>query len=341
MKRPPNNKKPWFVKGIWPEQIGVRHAYNLVKNRIPRDSWTVVKGDAVAVVTGRLKGATGVVTKVMRRISSVVIEGVNLRQKKRLGPDGEAELYLEPQPVHRSQVNLIDPVTKVPVRVAIRTDKETGKQVRVTVGNASSNSVVPKPHYQQFYEVKASNGPNDTPLAEALKVTYCGDPAEDYLSWMRETAAWMAQVRAAADAERAAGTYQLQRGYITRQSRPHTGFGIRPDPPAPEVAAKSMLPMSKKQARWTQKNPFVSQVPVDERGSLVPPSVWRARRRFVFKMEVRQARMRKGQLRAGRIMGPRRKPHNRWWLAAGGTPVGTPVDAGSDAGPRRKVKPPV
>jgi len=234
---------------------------------------------------------------------------------------------MQPMPIHRSQVNHIDPVTNRPVRIKVVRSPETNRRVRVTVGRASSGSVLPRPHPHEFFERKAADGPTETPFAEAFKVTYCGDPAEDYLSWMRETAQWMGQVRLAAEEERRSGRRMLERGYVTRMSRPHTGFGIFPDPPSdPEVAKMSMLALSKNQKRYAMKNPLYSETRVDVRGSMITPALEKARRDKVHRIEVRRARMRRGMEAAGVKMGVGRRPHNRWWLAYGGTPKGFPVD---------------
>jgi hypothetical protein len=74
-------------------------------------------------------------------------------------------------PIHYSNVRLVDPVTKAPVRVGWRY-LEDGSKVRVTKGSRASGSVVPRPALlAQRRAPRPLPGPADTPVSVAARVT--------------------------------------------------------------------------------------------------------------------------------------------------------------------------
>ena len=100
----------------------------------------LIKGDKVIVIAGKDKGKTGEIQKVLPRTNRVVVEGVNLRKKHKKptqnNPEGSiVEVYA---PIHASNVQILDPKTKKPVRIGHKIVK--GKKVRVTVGKNASGS---------------------------------------------------------------------------------------------------------------------------------------------------------------------------------------------------------
>ena len=100
------------------------------------------KGDKVIVIAGRDKGKIGDIQKVLPRTNRVVVEGVNLRKKHKKptqnNPEGSiVEIYA---PIDASNVMILDPKTKKPVRIGHKVVK--GKKVRVTVGRQSSGSQI-------------------------------------------------------------------------------------------------------------------------------------------------------------------------------------------------------
>lgn len=105
----------------------------------------LVKGDKVIVIAGKDKGKTGDIQKVLPRTNRVVVEGVNLRKKHKKptqnNPEGSiVEIYA---PIHASNVMIVDPKTKKPVRVGHKVVKGKNgkdKKVRVTVGKNASGS---------------------------------------------------------------------------------------------------------------------------------------------------------------------------------------------------------
>lgn len=84
--------------------------------------------DTVQVLSGKDKGKTGEVLRVLPKDSAVVVKGINLIKrhvKSREGIEGGI-LTLE-SPLHVSKVALIDPVEKKPTRVGYQINPQGGK----------------------------------------------------------------------------------------------------------------------------------------------------------------------------------------------------------------------
>ncbi len=85
----------------------------------------VRKGDQVVVITGRDKGKSGEILRVLRAENRVVVRGVNVAQRHQRQtarePGGIVPKELS---IHVSNVALIDPKTKRPTRVGYRMDGE-------------------------------------------------------------------------------------------------------------------------------------------------------------------------------------------------------------------------
>ncbi|CAK0743187.1 50S ribosomal subunit protein L24 [Azospirillaceae bacterium] len=87
--------------------------------------------DRVVVISGRDKGKTGEVVKVLPKESRVVVQGVNL-VKKHQAPSMKVQggiIEIEAS-IHISNVAHIDPKTNKPTRVGYRI-LEDGRKVRV------------------------------------------------------------------------------------------------------------------------------------------------------------------------------------------------------------------
>lgn len=88
-------------------------------------------GDKVIVIAGSNKGKEGKIIKKLE--DKVIIEGVNLR-KKHLKPknnNGTGEIVERENPIHVSNVMLIDPKTKKPTRVGKTIDNK-GNKIRIS-----------------------------------------------------------------------------------------------------------------------------------------------------------------------------------------------------------------
>jgi large subunit ribosomal protein L24 len=86
------------------------------------------KGDRVVVLTGRDKGKTGAVLRVMPKEQRVVVQGVNV-VKRHTRPDrvSAGGIIDKEAPVHVSNVAHVDPKTGKPTRVGYRFTEPKGK----------------------------------------------------------------------------------------------------------------------------------------------------------------------------------------------------------------------
>lgn len=91
----------------------------------------IKKGDKVIVLTGKDKGKTGEVLKVMPSENRVVVQGINLVKKHtRASQMSQGGIVTKEASIHASNVAHIDPKTSKPTRVGMQTLKD-GKKVRV------------------------------------------------------------------------------------------------------------------------------------------------------------------------------------------------------------------
>jgi len=95
----------------------------------------VKKGDKVIVTTGRDKGKTGEILKVLTDDRKVLVQGVNILKKHKkasqAGPGGIEEIEA---PIQISNIAVVDPKTNKPTRVGYKTLKD-GTKVRFAKGS--------------------------------------------------------------------------------------------------------------------------------------------------------------------------------------------------------------
>jgi large subunit ribosomal protein L24 len=91
----------------------------------------IKKGDKVIVITGKDKGKTGEVTKVLVQENKVIVSGINIA-KRHTKPSQESAggIISKEMPIHISNVAYVDPKTNKPTRLGIKMDKD-GHKVRV------------------------------------------------------------------------------------------------------------------------------------------------------------------------------------------------------------------
>ena len=90
----------------------------------------VKKGDKVVVITGRDKGKSGEILKVLRAENRVVVQGVNMAQRhQRQSMQQEGGIVQKELAIHVSNVALIDPKSDKPTRVGYKMDGE--RKIRV------------------------------------------------------------------------------------------------------------------------------------------------------------------------------------------------------------------
>ena len=93
----------------------------------------IKKGDNVVVLSGKDKGRTGTVTKVLPKDGKVVVDGINVaaRHRKPSAARPQGGIDRVPAPMHVSKVAVATADGK-PTRVRFETGKD-GKKVRVAV----------------------------------------------------------------------------------------------------------------------------------------------------------------------------------------------------------------
>ncbi len=90
----------------------------------------IKKGDKVVVLTGRDKGRSGEVIKVMPVEERALVRGVNMvTRHQRQTAAQEGGLIRKEAPIHLSNVALSDPDSGKPTRVGFKT-LEDGRKVR-------------------------------------------------------------------------------------------------------------------------------------------------------------------------------------------------------------------
>jgi large subunit ribosomal protein L24 len=91
----------------------------------------IKKGDTVCVISGKDKGKSGQVLKVLREDSRLIVQGINLvkrHQKQTVSQEGG--IVQKEASLHISNVAHVDPVSKKPTRVGYKFLKD-GNKVRV------------------------------------------------------------------------------------------------------------------------------------------------------------------------------------------------------------------
>ncbi len=91
----------------------------------------IKKGDMVYVLAGEDKGHTGRVLSVDRQKQRAIVEGANIVTKatKPTAQHPQGGLVKKEAPIHISNLNLIDPKTGKPTRIALK--RVDGKCVRI------------------------------------------------------------------------------------------------------------------------------------------------------------------------------------------------------------------
>jgi large subunit ribosomal protein L24 len=91
----------------------------------------IKKGDRVVVITGRDKGKTGEVTRVLPKESRVVVQGVNIvKRHQRQTQTQQGGIIEKEATIHISNVAHIDPKTEKPTRVGYKV-QDDGRKIRV------------------------------------------------------------------------------------------------------------------------------------------------------------------------------------------------------------------
>lgn len=90
----------------------------------------IKKGDRVIVTTGRDKGKSGTVTRVIKEDAKLIVEGINLvKRHLKVSAGNPNGMVTKESTIHVSNVSLLDPKTNEPTKVGYKF-LEDGTKVR-------------------------------------------------------------------------------------------------------------------------------------------------------------------------------------------------------------------
>lgn len=88
------------------------------------------KGDKVVVISGKDKGRTGIVLKMLTKTSKVIIENINLvKRHQKQSQKQEGGIITKEAPIHISNVAILDEKSNKPTRIGFVL--EDGKKFRI------------------------------------------------------------------------------------------------------------------------------------------------------------------------------------------------------------------
>ena len=96
----------------------------------------IKKGDEVIVLAGKERGKRGVVRQVNPDKGTALVQDINI-SKRHMKPTGgarQAGIVDKEQPIHLSNLALVDPKTSRPTRVRVR-ELANGKKVRIAIAS--------------------------------------------------------------------------------------------------------------------------------------------------------------------------------------------------------------
>ena len=87
-------------------------------------------GDTVVVISGKDKGKTGEITKVMPKDNKVIVAGINMvKRHQKPTQENAGGIISKEMPIHISNVAIVDPKTEKPSRLGAKI--VDGRKVRV------------------------------------------------------------------------------------------------------------------------------------------------------------------------------------------------------------------
>src|SRR5919197_5272277 len=95
----------------------------------------IKKGDEVVVLAGRERGKRGVVREVRPKDGTALVQDMNISKRHfKPGRARQAGIVDVEQPIHLSNLALVDPKTSKPTRVRTRA-LANGKKVRIAIAS--------------------------------------------------------------------------------------------------------------------------------------------------------------------------------------------------------------
>ena len=90
----------------------------------------IKKGDRVVVLSGKDKGRSGEVIKIMPKEERALVSGINqVKKHQKQSADAEGGIITKDAPIHLSNIALEDPKDGKPTRVGFKMNDD-GKKVR-------------------------------------------------------------------------------------------------------------------------------------------------------------------------------------------------------------------
>ena len=95
----------------------------------------IKKGDDVIVLAGKERGKRGVVRQVSPKKGTALVQDINISKRHfKPGRARQAGIVDVEQPIHLSNLALVDPKTSKPTRVRAR-ELANGKKVRIAIAS--------------------------------------------------------------------------------------------------------------------------------------------------------------------------------------------------------------
>jgi large subunit ribosomal protein L24 len=93
----------------------------------------IKKGDNVIVITGKDKGKTGKVERVLPKMGKIIISGLNLKKshQKPKRKDEKGQIVEKSMPLDVSNVSILDSKSNKPTRIGMKIN-EKGKKERIS-----------------------------------------------------------------------------------------------------------------------------------------------------------------------------------------------------------------
>jgi large subunit ribosomal protein L24 len=94
------------------------------------------KDDIVQVLTGKDKGKTGKILLINKKTEKIIVEGINIAKlHKKKSEKSEGGIIELPRPIHRSNVMLVCPEKKTPVKIGFKQIDKTKKRISKSTGS--------------------------------------------------------------------------------------------------------------------------------------------------------------------------------------------------------------
>uniref|UniRef100_A0AC35TIJ6 KOW domain-containing protein n=1 Tax=Rhabditophanes sp. KR3021 TaxID=114890 RepID=A0AC35TIJ6_9BILA len=146
---------------------------------LPKEEWTIYRGDYVMVMVGKDKNRTGRVIRINRETNSVFVEGLHtimepeIAEAKKLGLPEMQRWKEQALDVSKGQVKLVNPSDEEPTDVKWELSEDGSEYVRIS----TTGHVIPLPaeaHVTYEYVTKENymEAEKDTKPGDALKRTY-------------------------------------------------------------------------------------------------------------------------------------------------------------------------